>query len=136
MSRFTLVATVLAALSAVACSNNNTITTPTVVTPTYVSDTFTGTLGRNGATTFPFSVSTQGTVIATLTSVTDSSIVIGMSLGTWNGIACNILLANDQARQGISMTGTASGIGTLCLRVYDVGNVVEPLDYVVTVSHP
>ncbi len=136
MSRFMLAATVVAAMSAAACSNNNPITAPTVTPPTYVTDTFAGTLGRNGATTFPFSVSTQGTVVATLSSLTDSTIVVGMSLGTWNGIACNILLANDQARQGVTMTGTASGIGTLCLRVYDVGNVVDPLDYSVTVTHP
>ena len=135
MSRFTCAAVLLAALSA-ACSNSPTVTTPTPTTPVYVTDTFAGTLTRNGATTFPFSVSTQGAVTANLTSVGDASLTIGMSLGSWNGTACNILLANDQAKQGVTMVGTASGIGTLCLRVYDVGQVTTPVDYTVTVTHP
>lgn len=136
MSRLTLAATLAAALSVAACNNNQTVTTPTTPTPVYVTDTFTGTLGRNGATTFPFSVNTGGSVQATLTSISDGSIVIGMSLGAWNGSACNILLANDQATQGVALLGTASGIGTLCLRIYDVGKVVDPLDFTVNVTHP
>lgn len=135
MSRLTCAAVLLAALSA-ACNNTPTVTTPTTTAPVYVTDTFAGTLTRNGATTFPFSVSSQGAVTATLTSVSEASLTIGMSLGSWNGTVCNILLANDQARQGVTMLGTASGIGTLCLRVYDIGQVTTPVDYTVTVSHP
>jgi hypothetical protein len=124
MSRFTLAAMLGAALSAAACSNNpSTLPTTPTPTPTIVTDTFNGTLARNGATTFPFSV---------------SSILVGMSLGVWNGAAssCSALLSNDQAAQGATILGTASGIGTLCLRVYDIGRVVDPIDYTVTVQHP
>jgi hypothetical protein len=139
MSRFTLAAMLGAALSAAACSNNpSTLPTTPTPTPTIVTDTFNGTLARNGATTFPFSVSSTGAVTATLTTVSDSSILVGMSLGVWNGAAssCSALLSNDQAAQGATILGTASGIGTLCLRVYDIGRVVDPIDYTVTVQHP
>jgi hypothetical protein len=138
MSRFTLAAMLGAALSAAACSNPSTLpTTPTTPAP-IITDTFTGTLTRNGATTFPFSVATTGAVTATLTAVSDSSVVVGMSLGVWTGAAstCSALLSNDQAAQGTTIVGTASGIGTLCLRVYDIGRVVDPIDYSVTVQHP
>lgn len=136
MSRFKLTAAVAVMLSAAACSKS-TATSPTTTTaPANVIDTFTGTLTRNGATNFQFSVSAAGVVYATLSSVADASTVVGLSLGTWNGISCAIVLANDLAAQGTTVTGSVTGIGTLCARVYDVGKVVDPLDYQVTVVHP
>jgi hypothetical protein len=135
MSRFKLAALTAVVLSAAACQSTNTVVAPTPV-PEIVTDTFDGTLTRNGATTFPFNVSSSGTVYATLTSVSDSTAVIGLSLGTWNGASCSIVLANDQATQGTALAGASTGIGRLCARVYDVGTVVDPLDYQVTVVHP
>ena len=136
MSRFKLAAAMAVMLSAAACSKS-TVTSPTTTTaPVNVTDTFTGTLTRNGATNFQFSVSSAGVVYATLSSVADASTQVGLSLGTWNGISCAIVLANDLAAQGTTVTGSVTGIGTLCARVYDVGKVVDPLDYQVTVVHP
>ncbi len=136
MSRFKLAAMLAVALSAAACSNNDTVTAPTP-TPVSVTDTFSGTLNRNGAASFPFNVSAQGFVYATLSSVADSTIPMGLSLGIWNTTttACSIVLANDAALQGTTVTGSATNIGQLCVRVYDVGKVVDPLDYQLTVVH-
>jgi hypothetical protein len=135
MSRFTLAALVATALSMSACGSD-TPTTPTTPTlPTSVTDTFSGTLTRNGASTFPFSVSSAGAVYVTLTSVADSSMLVGLSLGTWNGAACTTVISNDAAVQGTSLAGSATGVGTLCTRVYDVGKVADPLDYQLTVVH-
>ena len=136
MSRFKLAAMLAIALSAAACSNNDTVTAPTP-TPVTVTDTFNGTLNRNGAASFPFNVSAQGFVYATLTSVADSTVTVGLSLGIWNTTtsACSIVLANDAALQGTTVTGSATNIGQLCVRVYDVGKVVDPLDYQLTVVH-
>ncbi len=135
MSRFTFAALVLSALSMSACGDNSP-TTPTPVPPSSVTDTFSGTLTVNGASSFPFSVSSQGAVYLTLTSVADSSVAVGLSLGTWSvtGI-CSAVLSNDAAVQGASIAGSATNIGTLCARVYDVGKVVSPLDYQITVVH-
>lgn len=137
MSRFKLAAMLATALSAAACSNNDTVTSPTTTTPVAVTDTFNGTLNRNGAATFPFNVSAAGVVYATLTSVADSTIPMGFSLGIWNTAtsACSSVLANDAALQGTTITGSATNIGQLCVRVYDVGRVVDPLDYQLTVVH-
>lgn len=134
MSRFPLAALVAAVLFNSACSN--TPTTPTTTTPATVTDTFSGTLSRNGASSYAFSVATAGFVYATLTSVADSTTVVGLSLGTWTGTSCTVVLSNDQAVQGTTVTGSVTGIGTLCARVYDVGKVGNPLDYQVTVVHP
>lgn len=134
---FRLEIAVLAAfvLSAAACHTATTPIAPSTPSES-VTDTFGGTLSTNGATTFPFNVSSSGTVYATLTSVADPAVVIGLGLGTWNGEVCSIVMANDQATQGAALAGASTGVGRLCARVYDVGKVVDPVDYVVTVVHP
>jgi hypothetical protein len=109
------------------------LTTPTTTS----TDTFSGTVTRNGAFTYPFAVLQAGTVTASYTSVgTDNAITLGLALGTWNGVACQILIVNDNATAGVAVTGTASAAGSLCVRVFDVGFVVDPLSYEVRVVHP
>ena len=137
MRRFPLAAIAAAVLFSSACSNSPTAATTTTATTTItVTDTFSGTLSRNGASSYAFSVSAAGTVIATLTSVAESTTVVGLSLGTWNGSSCSIVLSNDQAIQGTTIFGSVTAIGTLCARVYDVGKVGSPLDYQISVTHP
>jgi hypothetical protein len=139
MSRFTLAGIVAFTLVAAACSDNTPTTPTTPITPTTptVTDTFTGTLTKNGASTFGFSANAAGYIYAALTSVADTSVAVGLALGTLNSAgACAIVIANDAAVQGTTVTGSATAAGNLCARVYDVGNVVTPLAYQITVTHP
>jgi hypothetical protein len=126
----------LSAMVVTACSDSTTTsTTPTSIVTT--TETFTGTLTKNGAVTHQFSVTSRGTVTATLTKVDpDSAVAIGVSLGTWNGTTCQIILANDAATVGNGVLGTVSGVGNLCLRVYDVGKLTTSENYSVDVVHP
>src|SRR5262245_35329112 len=100
-----------------------------------VTETFAGTLTPNDGETFPFA-SQFGIVTATLLTIApDNTLTLGLSLGTWNGLTCAVVLANDKAAVGITVTGTVNTIGNLCVRVYDVGTVSEPLTYEVRVVH-
>jgi hypothetical protein len=135
-SRTLLLVLALGAGPAVACNDSTTPTTPTDPTTT-TTETFSGTITVNGAITHVFSVTQRGSVSATLTSVgPDATLTIGVSLGTWNGTTCQIILANDQTAVGSGAAGTVSGVGNLCLRVYDVGKLTAPATYSVDVVHP
>lgn len=125
-------------LGAWGCDDANTPITPTNPTnPTIVTETFTGTVNPNGAVTHSFSTEFAGTLTATLVAVTpDSATRIGLALGEWNGLACAIKIANDNAQQGISITGTASALGAFCVRIYDIGALTSNINYEVRVSHP
>lgn len=103
-----------------------------------VTETFTGSVTQSGAQTHQFTTTGSGTVTATLKDVTpDAALAIGFSLGNWNGTSCQIILARDAAKVGDVLTGTMSGAGTLCLRLYDVGNIsTAPASYTVEVVHP
>ncbi len=130
-----IVLTLAAALATTGCSDDS-ITTPTGPTPVAVTETFSGTLNPNGGTTFQFTVQQTGSVTATLTAVSPDGSTIGLSLGTWNGQVCSIpTLANDNAAQGTTVTGTAASTGIFCTRVYDVGKLTVPVDYQIDVTH-
>jgi hypothetical protein len=103
--------------------------------PVAVTETFSGSLGPNDAESYPFT-SGRGTVSASIATLApDSTGTIGFSLGTWNGLSCAVVLANDKATQGSSILGSVNGTGSLCVRVYDVGTITETVTYDVRVIH-
>ena len=135
-----MLAVLVLACAVAGCDDEATPTQPTQPPPT-VTDTFTGAVTQNGATTHSFSTAAGGTVTATLKTVTpDDTIAIGFSLGNWNATtsSCNVVLANDGAKLGAILTGTMTASGSLCVRLYDVGNVSAgtPSSYSVEVVHP
>src|SRR5881227_2752791 len=128
-------------LGAAACSSNDKIpttpTTPSTPGNAITEPPFTGTLKVNGAATYAFTATTGGTITATLSTVApDATIGIGLSLGTWNGAACQIVIANDNATQAVAITGAVTAASSLCVRVYDPGHLTAPLDFNVTIVHP
>ena len=126
------------ALGAAGCDSEENPTPTTPTTPTVpVTETFAGTLNTNGAVTFSFGVADAGLVTATLKTVgPDSTIELGLSLGTWNGAFCQIVLTNDKATQGFVLTGNVSATTSLCVRVFDVGKVTQLTTIEVVVVHP
>jgi hypothetical protein len=130
---FALILTI--GLSASACDSDEPIT-PTEPEPVPVSETFSGTLTLNGAVRHTFVTQRAGNVSATLGELTPvSTAVVSLSLGTWNGQSCQIIIARDDATTGGSVIGTASA-GNFCVRVSDPnGSLTQPTDYTVSVSH-
>jgi hypothetical protein len=125
-----------AALTAAACSNNTPTTPTTPNTPT-TTDTFSGTLTPSSGNTFTFITARSGSITSTLTSLgPDSGLTVGMLLGSWNGNACAVQIVKDNAVQGSTILGAASAAGSLCVRIYDVGNLTGPVDFQMTVIHP
>ena len=124
----------LAAIGAAACGSSTTPTTPTTPAPT-VTETFSGTINQNGAVTNPFIAAASGRITATLSAV-DPAVNIGLSLGTWDGLACHVVVAADNAAVTAAITASVTSLSSLCVRVYDVGNITDPVAYTVTVAHP
>jgi len=132
---FWVPAVLLAALAASGCSDNSAPSGPTGPPPTAITETFDGTLTVNGAVTQPFVVGTAGTVVVRLAALEPADAVIGVSIGTWNGVTCQIVIANDNATSGASATGNATSTGNYCVRVYDVGKLTRAAGYQITLIH-
>jgi hypothetical protein len=123
-------------LAAGACADDDT--TPIDPTPVTFTETFTGVLTPNGAFSHPFAAQASGNVTATVKVLSpDSATVVGLSLGSWNGAVCAVLLPIDRATQGTILLGTATSPGSYCVRIYDAaGTVAEPTSYELEVVHP
>jgi hypothetical protein len=90
----------------------------------------------NGAFATPFAVTRAGQVTVEITALSpDNTVTVGLTLGTWNGSACQAVISNDSAKLSSAVIGTATAAGTLCVRVYDVGQLAAPTDYEVKVDH-
>lgn len=139
MRRVTLACTLLLPFAVTGCGGDiQSLLTPTP-DPVYVTDTFSGTLTPNGATSHPFPISSAGggDVTAVLRAVTpDDTSIVGFSLGTWNGTACQAILSNDRATVSASLVGRATSTGSLCVRIYDIGALSNSQNYEVEVNHP
>jgi hypothetical protein len=118
-----------------ACTNTPTVPTTTPGTP--VTDTYSGTLSKSGAFTHSFTITTLGTITATIVSLAPvSTQIVGLQLGVWNGTSCTAASSIDTATTGSSITLNASSAGVLCVRLYDVGFITDPVLYELTVVHP
>jgi hypothetical protein len=123
-------------LFAAACGDE-TPTTPTPIEPVMVTDTFNGTINRNGAATHRFTTASAGDLTATLTELSpDADLVVGFSVGLWNGNTCNIIIARDEAIKSTVIYGNVNASGELCVRIHDVGRIADTTDYTITVLHP
>jgi hypothetical protein len=134
-SFFALVLTI--AVSASACDSDSP-TGPTVEPPVAVTETFSGTLTLNGAVRHTFLTQRAGEVSASITSLAPDSAVVSLSLGTWNGVSCQVIIAKDDAALTPPLNtviGTASA-GNFCVRLSDPdGRIAQPTDYTVSVTH-
>ena len=129
------------------CAGNSSTTPSTTTTSSStVTDTFDGTLTKNGAAGYPFTVLASGSVSAVLTVsvLADGKTVapaIGVGVGTWDTSSGSCSTANgkykDDAVSPNAVTVTALGAGTLCVRIYDSKAIISaPVTYQVQVTHP
>jgi hypothetical protein len=124
------------ALAFAGCSSNEGPTAPTTIgPPPTITQNFSGTLTVNGARTHPFTATTAGSIVVILTDVTPDGVIVGLTLGTWNGSHCTTVLSSDNADEGERIVLVASSEGNLCVRIHDTGSVTQPTTYNIQVEH-
>ena len=128
-------------LASTACSTTPDLTEPTPTPPTVIIEPdWTGTLMVNGSQAVPFIITAAGQVTVTIQSLDpnpDLTVRVGLAVGTWNGQACQLIIANDSAGLGSVIYGGATAAGALCARISDAGNggMTGPVDFVVRITH-
>jgi hypothetical protein len=135
-ARSLLAAALTLALVATGCSDPELPAAPTPVTPT-ITDTFTGTLAQFGTNSHPFAVQQVGGIKVVVTSV-EPSAAIQIAVGTpstASGVCLGLSSAIGVPSQSTQISGTATVVGNFCVSVSDVGNLVEPVTYTITVLH-
>lgn len=135
-----------ASIAAAGCSKAETPTSPTTTTttttvadPTSTED-FSGTVGVGSSSFYSFTVEQNGTVRITLTSVSGAnvpgSVWLGLGLGTPAGEDCSTTTElNTQAASTAQISGTYAP-GIYCAKVSDIGNLIAPARFTVSIEHP
>ena len=134
----TLFALALPALGAAGCDNatDSASLASAATAPTLITEAFSGTVSVKGAATFSFAATTSGSVTASLRSISpDSSVLMGLALGTWNGSSCQVVIANDATTTSGVVTGATTAAGNLCVRAYDIGKLTATQTIEVLVTH-
>ena len=120
-------------------SSTTTTTTSTVAEPN-VTEEFNGAVAVGGSSFYSFAVEQNGTVRVRLNRVTaanaPATVWMGLGLGTPSGEDCSATTSlNTQASEVAQITGTYAP-GIYCAKVYDIGNLLMPASFYVTIDHP
>lgn len=135
MRSLTLLTLLLVSLLAAGCNDNNS--TPTVPEqPIQLTATFDGTLTRNEEQIHRFDATRSGQVTAQLVAVEPAdSEPLALALGTWNGLACTLVIARTDATSGTTLLGATSAAGPLCVRVAAPGTASGTIGYQLKVDY-
>ena len=137
MRAFTFIAVALPLLLVSAGCDSAIDSYPTTPDPVTVTETFNGSVNITGAATHSFFTTATGAVTATVTSLgEDPPSAIGISLGTYAGSTCSLVLTNDKAVVTSVVSGVVTTLGgNLCVRIYDVGSLTRSASYEIRVEH-
>ena len=128
MNRLVIVLSAVLCLT-LACSDDTT--SPSNGT----TDTFSGTLVPGAQNSYPFTVTTSGTVTVNVTSLNPAA-TVGVGIGTLSGATCVATSQNASEQQAGMLSMAVTTAGTYCALVYDPGSVTQNVVYVITVAHP
>ena len=136
------------ALSAMAAACGGASTTSSVTTPsgTVITETFNGVLNPpvNGVlqtNVYPFTVTVGGgnINITLLSAGPPPTIQLGLGLGNPSSTGACSLIPGFSLQTAASTTAqipaTGAPAGAYCVAVIDVGNVLQPVSFTVTVAH-
>ena len=119
-----------------ACSDPDAPVTPTPITPT-ITENFTGTLNPFGTNFHQFTVAQVGGLKVTINSIVPSA-AIGVAIGTPSPATGSCIPITGLTAVGgpdAQLSGTTTIPGNYCIAVSDVGNLVEAVNYTITVLH-
>jgi hypothetical protein len=95
-------------------------------------------LTQNGSQTFQFAALAAGQVSVELMSLTpDTTSVIGLELGVWDGTTCQRVVHNDSVTLQTTVIADATTTGSLCASIYDsTGTLPGPEAFDIQAVHP
>ena len=103
---------------------------------------FTGTLAPQGSSFYSLTLTQAGTVSLTLASLTFGprnpapATIVGLGFGTPVGTDCSLTTSLNTGAGLVAQINSASGTGTFCVDIFDVGHLDRPVDFVIRIVHP
>ena len=126
----------------VGCSNTSPAAPSTTSASTSGTFFFTGTLAPHGSSFYSLTLTQAGTVSLTLASLTFGprnpapATIVGLGFGTPVGPDCSLTTSLNTGAGLVAQINSASGTGTFCVDIFDVGHLERPVDFVIRIVHP
>lgn len=124
------------ALIAGACSDDPEPIAPPSQVP-QITEEVTGTLNPFSARVHTFTIDNAGTVSVTVSGLDPDTTVVGLLIGTMNGVVCQSAVSTELAVNLGTLTALGRAAGTLCARIYDSSEngLPAPVPYTLTITH-
>ena len=126
--------TLVIALCAAGCGDDNTPTTPSG-TSTTTSENWSGVVAPGGQSSRSFTVNSSGTVTITLTAA-GATLGLGVGLPRVSGGGCRLGVSVNAAGGSSPQISTAADAGQYCVQVYDLGTLRDPVGFALKIDHP
>ena len=127
----------LGVLLLAACDQPQATELPRPTTPPVKLVSFNGTLQPQGRLAYSFSVSQSGYVEVTLVGLgADPATTVGLGIGTPSvvGDCSTSYTVTTAAGPSAQIVGTGLAGAPLCVTIYDVGNIIGPTLFTITVA--
>src|SRR5262249_39722008 len=115
-----------------------TTTTTSSAAPT-TTEEFDGTLGVGATAFYPFTVAQQGSVTATLVSISGavvpSTVQVRLGIGTPDGAGSCTTTTMALVNSASPTLSATESPGSFCANITDVGNLGGNATFVVTIAH-
>lgn len=128
---------VAVALAVASCGDPPPTTPTSIPDAVLTTDKFAGTL-TSGGVQFHLFQARAGQVTMTLKGIgPDPTVPIGMEIGVYSTLSCTAIMQNQGATIGNQLVGLTTALNTLCIRVFDPGNIAADvtLTYELSVDH-
>lgn len=103
-------------------------------TTTATTATFQSMVGPQGFAVHQFNLATSGTLTLSMTSAGDGTPVIGLAAGVWDGLACRLTTSLQTAASADPQITAAVDAGSYCLRVADLGTLINQIGFSITIG--
>ena len=127
----------VAGMAVAGCGSNNTATSPSPSTTTSpTSEAWSGVLAPGGASSRSFSAGVAGTISITLTGAGQAPIGLGVGLPRTTGGGCRLGVSVNAAPGTTAQLTTQADAGGYCVQVFDLGTLINPIPFAMTIHHP
>ena len=124
---------IVIALFATACGDDNTSTTPSPTTST--NESWSGVVAPGGQSTRSFTVNASGTIAVTLTAA-DTTLGVGIGLPRVTGGGCRLGVSVNTSAGSSPQISAPADAGQYCVQVYDLGTLRDPVGFSLKIDHP
>lgn len=106
---------------------------------TSITTVFNSRIQEKGSAWRSIDVNKAGDVQVQLLSITQTDVVVNLAIGTIDGTQCVASQAIDTAANATASSPqitTSLAVGTYCVKVADIGNLTQTVDFSVYITQP